>query len=216
MAKKRADVEAARMLRDSLGDAERMDENLDAQMLDYVLTELAGESVDVLYPEVRRYILSSEHASRLYATLLEMEQAAQSGQPLQPAMPPVFDLSFLSGASASSLQERVMKLAEHQVSLLRPKAELNLDLFARPFFKARADLVAQLRFQGLQAHAFGALDPNVEEELRWLEAVYEVIVQLDVEPSSDVRQLALRAAGNAGIPPQYRDAFAQECAKCLS
>jgi hypothetical protein len=210
--RKRSDAEAARLLLEDLEGEGRVDAELDARMLDYVLAELAGVAVHEQYPAVRRYILSSEHASQLYEMLLETEQAAQAGE-LPVLTRRKFDPDFLK--SAPTLQQRVTELAEKLIKLLRPKKELKLNLHTRAFFKARAGLPEQFRLQGLPAHAFGALGPNVPEELRWLEAVYEVLVQLDIEPGSDVSRIAARAAENAGLASELRSAFVRECVNRL-
>lgn len=187
--------------------------DLDAALPDYAQAQLDGLDAAALFPEVHAYVLRSAHAFALCAALLDQGLELESDSLLAETASPVLntpfvpDLSFLR-PKGPSLEERVLAITQRIVDVLVPKADLALDLFADGYFATRARLPARMRLAELPSNAFGAAGGDIPDEIRWLEASYQVLRATDENPQADLGDLALTAATNAGLATALRTRFA--------
>lgn len=202
-----------RRLLDALrSDQGEVNPDLDALLPDYAQAQLDGMDAAALFPEAHAYVLRSEHAFALCATLLDQGLELESDAPFVAAAavatdrPFVPDLSFLR-PKGPNLEERVLAITQRIVDVLVPKADLALDLFAEGYFAARARLPARMRLAELPSNAFGAAGGDVPDEIRWLEASYQVLRGRDESPQAPLSELALTAANNAGLAASLRPRF---------
>ncbi len=186
--------------------------DLDAAMPDYAQAQLDGLDAAALFPEVHAYVLRSAHAFGLCAALLDQGLELESDTLLAETPSPVLDTPFVPDLSflrpkGPSLEERVLAITQRIVDVLVPKADLALDLFADGYFTSRARFPARMRLAELPSNAFGAAGGDVPDEIRWLEASYQVLRGRDETPEAPLSELALTAATNAGLAAPLRPRF---------
>lgn len=213
MADKR-DQDAARRLLEALGREAPADERLDALIPEYVDAELAGEDVAARYPQVHAYLLANEEAAALYSALLDAEMADRSSDPAdhpQAASDFKPDLSFLGpAAEMPAWQQRIVDFAQRVARLLQPQRPLHFEDFAAFFFDIRAGQPDEITLQAGASNAFAAVEGDVPDELRWLEATYQVArLRGASSDAAELNRIALRAAANAGLPKPLHARFAE-------
>lgn len=200
------DEVAARSLLDTLGSEQAESDSilLDAGIGEYVRAELAGEPAARLYPRVHRHILANESAQRLYQALVEIEKLSIDGR-----LPSVAGRSA-QPTSVSERERRTLDLAQRIAARLLPTHTLRFQSIATAFFALRATLppVVKLGRGGVQA--FAAMGDDVPDEVRWLEAVYQIEVLATERPDIPLADIARLAAANAGLPRRLRRMFATE------
>lgn len=204
---RKTDVEAARSLLSALEGAVPDDPDLDLMLPEYVRAELDGEPVQDRYPGVHRYILANEHAGALYAALLRAEAAEAGGALPAPARPFTADLSFLAAPWWQSLLQKAERIA-HRAA---PGRLLALADFAEAFFVLREPLPDVLPLAPGRSNAFAAFGSDIPDEVRWLEAVYEVHRLRLAQPGEKAERLAEVAARNAGLKREWLAGFVQAC-----
>jgi len=215
----RGEKQAAQLLGEWLEqDPNHTNDELDAALYDYVLSELAGVDVHVQYPELRHYILTHPHASQLYMELLEIEQASMHQELPQKGRRFVPDLSFLAPPNlwestferatgwAEDLNQRLkLRLPDIQAVAQRAKQKLNQTAGEWQWLPSGSNTSP--------AYGFGSGD--ISDEMRWLGAIYVVATQHAQSPSAPIKTLAAVAAKQAGLPAKHHKAFAQACANWL-
>lgn len=208
------DQDAAKRLLDALGRESPADKRLDALIPNYVDAELAGEDAAARFPQVHDYIFTNEDAGMLYADLLDAAMAERSSDPasnLQGASAFKPDLSFLeSGARLSDWQQQIADFAQRAARMLQPQLQLRFDDFIEFFFDIRAGQPNVISLQAGASSAFAAVEGDVPDELRWLEATYQFDRLSSTAGSlARLREIALQAAANAGLPKSLHPRFAE-------
>ena len=210
---KNRDQDAARRLLSSLSDDRGVIESLDNQLPEYVQAELDEKPIHALYPSLHEYILHSEHASVLYASLLELEKAERVGTLVSPPQGFKADLSFLDEDKTRSpltdWRARVVEAAERLANILSPRVSLSFGGVAEAFFSLRPSLPDNIELGEGIATAFGAADGEIPTEVSWLEAAYQFQRVRLVNPAHDATRQALDAAQNAGLPRAIHTRFAE-------
>ena len=216
----RPEQSAAKRLLDALSRPMPADEQLDNLVPDYIDAELAGENAAVRFPEVHAYILSNEEAGEMYTTLLDAEMADRAATLANPAAINTTsvsfkpDLSFLNSQTASQTnlllkewRQRVVAFAQQLAQTLQPKRMLHFEDFVEHFFDIRSEYPDALSLKSGGSNVFAAVEGDVPDELRWLEATYQ-FARLRTT-NGDPTQLAQTVANNIGLPKSLHKRFVE-------
>jgi hypothetical protein len=200
---------------DALGRITPANEALDALIPAYIEAELAGENAAARFPDAHAYILSNDEAGALYADLLDAALADRTAAQPAPAANFKPDLSFLSAApdernASVAWQQRIVAFAKHAAQTLLPGRALRFEDFADFFFDIRREVPDGVAFERGVSSAFAAVEGEVPEEIRWLEAAYQFDrLRGTTSDPALLSTIARAAAENAGLPRQVRARFVE-------